>query len=176
MRGLLQEHPLHPSPDQPAALAAVQVPGLRVALVALAPAEAMFHPAAMPAPTPLDEERPHPLPTQLPVGLTPRQLGDAYCAVDASEGFQVTWIELPLPPGATLSLPWNCDDGPTPAMQGFQFKGREAVAIAASWSMVSPERLPLVVTRAGPDSCWVVGGRLPIEVLARIAVSLPGGA
>ncbi len=164
-----------PSPDQPIALAAVQVPGLRVAFVALAPAEAMFHPAAMPAPTPLDEQHPHPLPTHLPVGLTPRRLGEAYCAVDASGAFQVTWIELPLPPDATLSLPWNSDDGPVPALQGFQFKGREAVAIAASWSMVSTERLPLIVTRADPDTCWVVGGRLPIEALARVAVSLPGG-
>ncbi|NTU84059.1 MAG: hypothetical protein HGA45_32595 [Chloroflexales bacterium] len=164
------------SSNQPAALDAMQVPGLRVALVALAPAEAMFHPEAMPAPAPLDDERPHPLPAHLPAGLLARRLGEAYCAVDASGRFQATWIELHLPPAATLSLPWNLDDGPAPAMQGFRLRGRDAIAIGASWSMVSAERLPVVITRASPDSCWIVGGRLPIEELARIAVSLPGGA
>jgi hypothetical protein len=157
-------------------LDAVQVPGLRVAIVALNPGEAMFHPEAMPAPAPLDDAMPHPLPTHLPAGLLARRLGDAYCAVDPSGAFQVTWIELHLPPEATLTMPWDLAEGPAPAMQGFRFKGREAVAVAASWSVVSAERLPVVITRAGPDSCWLVGGRLPLEELARVAVSLPGGA
>lgn len=155
-------------------LNAVQVPGLRVALVAIAPAEAMFHPEAMPTPAPLDAGRPHPLPAHLPAGLAPRRLGEGYCAVDQAGRFQVTWIELHLPAGATLSLPWNLAEADPPAMQGFQFRGRDAVAVSASWSVVSTERLPLVATRAGPDSCWIVGGRLPIEELARVAVSLPG--
>lgn len=154
---------------------AVQVPGLRVALVAIAPAEAAFHPEAMPAPAPLEGDMPHPLPAYLPAGLLARRLGEAYCAVDGAGAFQVTWIELHVPEGATLSLPWSLAEGPAPAMRGFRFRGREAVAVAASWSVVSAERLPVVATRAGPDSCWLVGGRLPIEELARVAASLPGG-
>lgn len=160
--------------DPPGTLAVVNVPGLRVTLVALAANEAFFHPDAMPAPEPLNSAQPHPLPTYLPSGLELRRLGDAYCAVDAHDVFQVTWIELVVPAGQSLRLPWNLEEGDIPAMQGFHFRGREAVAIAASWSMVSVERLPMVVTRAGPDTCWLVGGRLPIDELARVAVSLPG--
>jgi hypothetical protein len=156
-------------------LQTVEVPGLRVALVAIAPEEAMFHPEAMPAPGPLEADRPHPLPAHLPAGLRPARLGEAYCAVDEGGRFQVTWIELHLPEGATLSVPWRLDDGAAPAMQGFRFRGREAVAVGALWSAVSSERLPAVITRAGPDSCWLVSGRLPIEDLARVAASLPGG-
>jgi hypothetical protein len=156
-------------------LHSVEVPGLRVDLVALAPAEALFHPEAMPTPDALDDELPHPLPTHLPPGLLPRRLGDGYCAVDRTGAFQVTWIELHLPPGATLGVPWNLADGPAPAMEGFRFRGRDAVAVAALWSAVSTERLAAVITRAGPDSCWITSGRLPLEELARVAVSLPGG-
>jgi hypothetical protein len=96
--------------------------------------------------------------------------------VDAGGEWQVTWIELVVPEGQSLRLPWDLAEGDSPAMQGFQFRGREAVAVAASWSMVSPERLPIVITRAGPDTCWLVGGRLAIDELARVAVTLPGGA
>lgn len=167
------EYPVDPRDER--TLQTVQVPGLRVALVALSPAEAIYDPEAMPVPESLDDDRPHPLPGYLPAGLVPRRLGQAYCAVDRTGSFQVTWIELHLPEGTTLSLPWNLDEGPAPTMQGFQFKGRDAVAVSASWSVVSLERLPVVITRAGPDSCWLIGGRLPIEELARIAVSMPGG-
>jgi hypothetical protein len=163
-------------PSEQRTLQSVHVPGLRVSLTAITPAEAMFHPEAMPAPSPLEADRPHPLPSHLPAGLEPRRLGEAYCAVDSAGAFQVSWIELHLPAGATLSVPWNLADGPTPAMQGFQFKGRDAVAVGAAWSMVSHERLPIIVTRAGPDSCWLTSGHLPIEELARVAVSLPAGA
>jgi hypothetical protein len=164
-----------PEGDPPGTLAAITVPGLRVSLVALGPGEAIFRPDGMPIPAPLPADELHPLPAFLPAGLSPRQLGDAYCAVDAEGVFQVTWIELLVPAGETLHLPWDLAEGEAPAMQGFRFKGREAVAVAASWSMVSSERLPVVITRAGPDTCWLVGGRLPIEDLARVAVSLPGG-
>jgi hypothetical protein len=162
--------------DPQGTLAAVVVPGLRVTLVALTPDEVMFRPEAMPAPEPLSADRPHPMPGYLPAGLEPRRLGDAYCGVDAGGAFQVTWIELVVPAGHTLRLPWDLAEGDAPAMQGFKFRGREAVAVAATWSVVSTERLPMVITRAGPDTCWLVGGRLAIDELARVAVSLPGGA
>jgi hypothetical protein len=173
---MADRHQARSDPDPPGTLAAVNVPGLRVTLVALAPGEAFFRPDAMPVPEPLPGGQPHPLPAYLPAGLTPRRLGDAYCAVDAAGAFQVTWIELVVPEGATLRLPWDLAEGDPPSMQGFQFRGREAVAIAASWSMVSKERLPMVITRAGPDTCWLVGGRVAIDELARVAVSLPGAA
>jgi hypothetical protein len=163
-----------PDADPAGTLSAVSVPGLRVTLVALAPGEAMFHPEAMPTPAPLPADRPHPLPGYLPAGLAPRALGAAYCAVDAAGAFQVTWIELEVPAGHTLRLPWDLAEDAPPAIQGFQFRGRDAVAVSASWSAVSAERLPMVITRAGPDTCWLVGGRLAIDELARVAVSLPG--
>lgn len=154
-------------------LASVGVPGLRVMLVALATGERLFRPDAMPRPTPLAALADHPLPTYLPAGLAPRSFGDAHCAVDDSGAFQATWIVLPLPPDQPLVLPWDLAEGDAPAMQGFELGGRPCVAVAASWSAVSAERLPLVVTRAGAGSCWLVGGRITIDQLARIAVSLP---
>jgi hypothetical protein len=154
-------------------LDAVVVPGLQVLLVALAPGERLFRPDAMPTPRLMDEALSHPLPTYLPAGLAPRSFGEAHCAVDASGAFQVTWIELPLPADQPLALPWDLADGDAPAMQGFELAGRPCVAVTASWSAVSIERLPLVVTRATTASCWLVGGRIPIDQLARIAVSLP---
>lgn len=160
--------------DPPETLAVVELPGLRVGLVALAPQEFMFQPDAMPAPTPLSAAQPHPLPSYLPPGLEPRQLGDGYCAVDASGAFQVTWIELLLPAGHTLHLAWNLAEGPAPQLQPLALGERPGVFMAASWSVVSAERLPLVVTRAGPDTCWLVGGRVSAEELARVAASLPG--
>ncbi len=164
-----------PDADPPGTLATIRVPGLRVSIVALREGEALYQPESMPSPTALSADQLHPLPTFLPPGLSPRQLGDAYCAVDADGVFQVTWIELVVPAGETLHLPWDLAEGEAPAMQGFRFKGRDAVAVSASWSMVSSERLPIVITRAGPDTCWLVGGRLPIDDLARVAVSLPSG-
>lgn len=161
--------------SQQRTLRTVEVPGLRVELVALAPGETMFSPEAMPLPAPLEDEQLYPLPAYLPAGLLPRRLGEGYCAVDATGAFQVTWIELHLPPGMPLGVPWDLADGPAPAMQGFRFRGRDAVAIAALWSAVSAERLSAVITRAGFDSCWIVSGRLPIEELARVAATLPGG-
>ena len=130
----------------------------------------------MPSPQPLPPGRPHPLPGYLPAGLEPMLLGEAYCGVDAAGAFQVPWIELVLPAGETLHLPWDLADGEPPSMQGFQFRGREAVAVAATWSVVSAERLPMVVTRAGPDTCWLVSGRLPQQELLAVAASLPAGA
>jgi hypothetical protein len=162
--------------DPPGTIAAISVPGLRVSIVALDASEAFYRPDAMPSHEPLSADQLHPLPSFLPEGLSPRQLGPAYCAIDSAGEFQVTWIELLVPAGTTLRLPWNLEEGSPPAMQGFQFRGRDAVAVAASWSMVTSERLPLVITRAGPDTCWLVGGRLSIEDLARVAVSLPGGS
>ena len=164
-----------PEPDVVAALAGITVPGLRVLLVEVAPGEAIFQPDALPQPTPLDADGPHPLPTYLPAGLAPRSFGAGYCAVDASGAFQATWIELGLPTDQPLWLPWDSADGPPPAMQGFELGGRPCVAVAVAWSAVSRERLPLVITRAGPEACWLVSGRLSINVLARIAVSLPSG-
>ncbi|MFV9506711.1 MAG: hypothetical protein AB4911_19340 [Oscillochloridaceae bacterium umkhey_bin13] len=158
----------------PPALQLVHVPGLSVTLVAISAAEAMYHPEAMPVPLPLADSPTHPLPAYLPADLRPMRLGEGYCAIDPAGQFQVTWIELLVPANATLSLPWDLSEGPAPAMQGFQFRGRAAVALTASWSMVTTARLPLVVTRAGPDTCWLVGGTMAIDELARIAVSLPG--
>lgn len=162
-----------PAPaKQPGVLASLDLPGLRVALVAVSGAEAMYVPAAMPAPEPLGAG-PHPLPAYLPAGLEPRRLGEGYCAVDADGRFQATWIELLLPPGETLHLVWNTDEGPAPAFHSIDVDGRPAVYLAQAWSAVSAERLPLIALRAGPDTCWLVSGRLPLAELTAIAASLP---
>jgi hypothetical protein len=153
----------------------VQIPGLRVAIVAVPPDEPSFGAGAMPTPVPLDPEQPHPLPGYLPAGLEPRRFGEGYCAVDAGGQFQVAWIELLLPPDEELLVAWKLADGPQPAIQGFALRGRPMIAVAGSWSPLSTERLPIVITRAGPDTCWLVGGRFAIDELARVAVTLPGG-
>jgi hypothetical protein len=49
------------------------------------------------------------------------------------------------------------------------------VLVGQAWSAVSHERLPMIIVRAGPDTAWLVSGRLPVAELARIAASLPHG-
>ncbi|NTW98316.1 MAG: hypothetical protein HGB28_07215, partial [Oscillochloris sp.] len=91
-------------------LAVLDLPGLRVALVAISGAAAAFIPGAMPRIEPLPADEPHLLPADLPAGLEPRRLGEGYCAVDASGQLAVSWIALPLPPGETLALAWDPAD------------------------------------------------------------------
>lgn len=152
-----------------------RVPNLRVVVVAVSPDEPTFGDEALPTPSPLAADQPHPLPAYLPAGLIPHSFGEGYCGVDAAGQFQVTWIELLLPPEEELLVPWDSAEGPSPAIQGFELRGRPMIAVAGSWSPLSRERPPLLLTRAGPDSCWLVSGRLAIDELARVAVSLPGG-
>jgi hypothetical protein len=159
--------------DSHETLAVVDMPGLRVALVAISGPAAAFIPGAMPAIEPLSVDEPHPLPADLPAGLEPRRLGEGYCAVDSSGELVVSWIDLPLPPGETLVLGWDLRDGPTPALEALMLGGRPAAFVSAAWSAASRERLPLLVARAGRDSCWLVGGRLTRVELARVAASLP---
>ncbi|MEI7769364.1 MAG: hypothetical protein WCI67_05215 [Chloroflexales bacterium] len=162
--------------DAREALAVVDMPGLRVALVAISGATAAFIPGAMPAIEPLPVGEPHPLPADLPAGLAPRRLGEGYCAVDASGELAVSWIDLALPPAETLALAWDLRDGPPPALEALVVGGRPAAFAAAAWSAASRERLPLLVLRSGRDSCWLVGGRLSRVELARVAASLPSTA
>jgi hypothetical protein len=156
------------------ALSSLSLPGLRVTLVAISGSEAAFIPGAMPSIEPLSkDEGPHPLPADLPAGLAARRLGEGYCAVDASGKLAVSWIELPLPPGETLYLAWDLRDGPAPALEALSLGGRAAAYVSAAWSAASRERLPLLVVRSAPESCWLVGGRLSRVELARVAASLP---
>ena len=161
--------------DLPGTLAKLELPGLRVDLVAVGEQEAIHMPAAMPQPEPLDEEL-HPLPAYLPPGLSPRRFGEGYCAVDASGAFQVTWIGLLLPAGQPLHLVWNLAEGEPPALVELEFDGRSAAYLERAWSAVSAERLPLIALRAGPDTCWLVSGRLALGELLGVAASLPASA
>jgi hypothetical protein len=154
-------------------LAVLDLPGLRVALVAVSGPAAAFIPGAMPPIEPLAAGEPHPLPADLPNSLEPRRLGDGYCAVDAAGQLAVSWIALGLPWNETLYLAWDLADGPAPALQALSLGGRAAAFMAAAWSAASRERLPLLALRAGPDSCWLVGGRISHVELARVAASLP---
>jgi|GEM_PF-701469 len=161
--------------ELPDTIAAIDLPDLRVALVSISPEEAIHMPSAMPAPEPLDDEL-HPLPAYLPPGLELRRLGEGYCAVDPSGQFQVTWIELLLPAGHTLHLVWNLAEGDPPELTSLEAGGRKAAFVARAWSAVSAERLPLIALRAGPDTCWLVSGRLAQAELLAVAASLPSGA
>lgn len=170
----LAEHPLPmPQPDPADVLASCEVPGLRVALLAVSGAEAVSAPDAMPAPEPLEPEEDHPLPGSLPPGLAVRRMGQGYCAVDAAGQFQATWIELPLPAGYPLFLAWNLAEGEPPPLEPIDLAGRPGVFLRAAWSAVSAERLPLIVLRAGPEGCWIVSGHLPRAELTRVAAGLP---
>ncbi|NNJ08833.1 hypothetical protein EKD04_000660 [Chloroflexales bacterium ZM16-3] len=154
-------------------LAVLDMPGLRVALVAISGPAAAFIPGAMPLIEPLPTDGPHPLPADLPADLEPRRLGEGYCAVDESGQLAVSWIALPLLPHETLTMAWDASDGPVPTLQALSLGGRPAAFMSAAWSAASRERLPLLVVRAGPDSCWLVGGRISPVELARVAASLP---
>ncbi|MBX0326231.1 hypothetical protein K2Z83_00800 [Oscillochloris sp. ZM17-4] len=159
--------------DSSPTLAVLDMPGLRVALVAITGPAAAFIPGAMPPIEPLSADEPHPLPAELPAGLEPRRLGEGYCAVDESGQLAVSWIALELPPGETLAMAWDPADGPTPTLQALSLGGRAAAFMSAAWSAASRERLPLLAVRAGPDSCWLIGGRISSVELARVAASLP---
>lgn len=172
---MTRESPPAARPGSPDALAALDLPGLRVALVAISGPEAGFVPDAMPPIEPLPTDQPHPLPSDLPEGLEPRRLGEGYCAVNSAGELAVSWFALALAPGETLHLAWSPADGPTPTMQALNLGGRPAAFIPAVWSAVSRERLPLLAVRSGPDSCWLVVGRLAPLELARVAASLPHG-
>lgn len=161
--------------ELPGTLARLSLPGLRVDLVAVGEQEAIHMPSAMPQPEPLDDEL-HPLPGYLPAGLSARRFGEGYCAVDASGAFQITWIELLLPAGQPLHLVWNLAEGEPPALVELEFEGRSAAYIERAWSAVSAERLPLIALRAGPDTCWLVSGRLALGELLGVAASLPASA
>jgi hypothetical protein len=154
-------------------LSTLDLPGLRVALVAISGPAAAYIPSAMPPVESLPTSESHPLPAFLPADLTPRRLGEGYCAVDRFGRFAVSWIALPLASDEPLPLAWNPADGPTPAFQALSLGGRPAAFLPAAWSAASRERLPLIVLRAGPASCWLVSGRLSPVELARVAESLP---
>lgn len=164
------------SDDPPGTLAVLELPGLRVALVGLNPAEAVYLPEAMPDPEALDPTIIAPIPNELPARLHVCQLGEGFCALEADGTLAVTWINVLLPAEQTMYAAWNRADGDPPALQPLNFLGRSAVLIARAWSAVSAERLPMIIVRAGPDSAWLVSGRLPSPELARIAASLPHGA
>ncbi len=161
--------------DPPGVLAVLDQPGLRVALVGIDPQEAVYMPEAMPAPEQLDPTLAHPVPTELPTRLTIAQLGEGYCALEADGTFAATWITVLLPAQQTMYAAWNLADGDPPALQTLNFAGRSAALVEQAWSAVSSERLPMIIVRAGPDTAWLVSGRLPTPELARIAASLPHG-
>jgi hypothetical protein len=158
--------------ELPGTIATLDLPGLRVSLVSIGEQEAIHMPSAMPEPEPLDGDL-HPLPSYLPPGLSPRRLGEGYCAVDASGRFQVTWIELLLPAGHPLHLVWNLAEGDPPMLIELEFGDRSAAYVERAWSAVSAERLPLIALRAGPDTCWLVSGRLELRELLGVAAGLP---
>ncbi|WP_129626524.1 hypothetical protein [Candidatus Oscillochloris fontis] len=153
-------------------LALLDLPGLRVALLAVSGPIAAGFPDALPPIEPLDPASDHPMPSFLPAGLTPHRIGEGYCALDAQGQLMVSWIALDLPPNEPLPLAWNPADGPTPKLQALNLDGCAAAFLPAAWSAVSPDRLPLIALRASPTTCWLVGGRLGHVELARVAASL----
>jgi hypothetical protein len=161
--------------DPPGVLAVLEQPGLRVALVGLSPQEALYMPEAMPTPDTLDPALVHPTPAELPARLTVAQLGDGYCAIEADGTLAVTWITVMLPAQQTMYVAWNLADGDAPALEALDFAGRPATLVEQAWSAVSRDRLPMIIVRAGPDTAWLVSGRLSPAELARIAASLPYG-
>jgi hypothetical protein len=171
-----REHPKAPAEaDPPGVLAVLDQPGLRVALVALSPQEALYMPEAMPTPEQPDPARIHPIPAELPGRLTVAQLGEGYCALEADGTLAVTWIAVMLPAQQTMYAAWNLADGDPPALRALNFSGRPAALVEQAWSAVSRDRLPMIVVRAGPDTAWLVSGHLPTAELARVAASLPHG-
>jgi hypothetical protein len=159
--------------DPPGVLSVLEQPGLRVALVGIGPQEAMYMPEAMPIPEHLDATQAHPIPSELPARLTIAHLGEGYCALEADGTLAVTWITVMLPAQQTMYAAWNLADGAAPALRALTFAGRPAVLVEQAWSAVSRDRLPMVIVRAGPDTAWLVSGRLPAPELARVAASLP---
>jgi hypothetical protein len=146
---------------------------LWVVLLTLTRAEAGTLPGAMPPIEPLDPLEQRPVPSVLPPGLVVRRLGEGFCAVDDAGALVLNWIALGLQHNEALPLGWPLHEGPPPVLQVFERRGRTAIGLSTSWSVASAERLPLVIVRADREHCWLVSGRLALEELVEIAVSLP---
>jgi hypothetical protein len=170
----LEPQPLTALPIDGQFLGRISVPGLDVEVVAIEESLAGGLVGGMPDPEPFDRsDVTIPVPEYLPAGLQPRRLGEGFCAVDEKNTVVLTWFELLLPPGQPLHLAWNLSEGPAPTLQIHDLDTRQAILVSATWSAVAPDRPPVIVARAGPDTCWIVGGHLPHEELVRVIGSLP---
>ncbi|NJM08691.1 hypothetical protein HC891_24645 [Candidatus Gracilibacteria bacterium] len=155
-------------------LASATVAELTVEVLEIEPGEAFSMPEAMPQPEPWPGDGSAPLPGYLPAGLRAALLGDGgYCAVDAAGQIVVTWFALGLPLDEPMYLAWNRVDGDPPQLKIIDLGPREAIWVSATWSAVNAERPPVLIVRAGPETCWLIGGQLPSNELAQIASSLP---
>jgi hypothetical protein len=155
-------------------LASAAVHELTVEVLEIEPGEAFSMPEAMPQPEPWPADGLAPLPNYLPAGLTAALLGEGgYCAVDRAGRIAVTWFALGLPLDEPMYLAWNRLDGDPPRLEIVDLGVREAIWASATWSAVNADRPPVLIVRAGPATCWLIGGQLPRDELARIAASLP---
>jgi hypothetical protein len=85
----------------------------------------------------------------------------------------VTWFALSLQLDEPMYLAWNRADGEPPRLENIEIDERSAIWASATWSAVSADRPPVLIVRANPETCWLVGGQLPRAELAQIAASLP---
>lgn len=151
-------------------LASVDLPGLGVEIQDCAwMAASMSQPLAS-RPEPLWPGD-GPIPRYLPAGLTPCRVGVGYGATRPDGQIAVTWQSCFAPADEPFVYGWTPAEGGAPTLEPIDLGDRAGVWIGVAGG--TPSRL---VLRAGPSSCWLVGGELSRDELLRLATSLPDDA
>lgn len=148
-------------------LADLDVPGLRVEVQDASWVEATRPPPSEPSLAPLGAGE-GPIPGYLPPELTSTRVGDAYGATRPDGRLVVTWRRCHAPPRETFVFGWTTAEGGDPILERVDVGEQVGVRIRVAGKTSS-----YLVSRAGPEACWLVAGDLPHDELMRIAASLP---
>jgi hypothetical protein len=136
-------------------LADLEVPGLRVEVQDASWLESTRPPPSEPSLEPLGAGE-GPIPGYLPQGLTPRRVGAAFGAAGPTGRLLITWRRCHAPASGD------------PILERVDVGHRAGVRIRVAGRASSH-----LVSRAGPEACWLVAGELPHDELVRVAASLP---
>jgi hypothetical protein len=148
------------NPYLPQVVALVEVQGVQIELVERGTPGQPGAPAhELPRYLPLAEDDPRPV--YLPPEVALWRFGKLFCAKNR-EGYPlVTWH----PCG------WRIVSSPSPIAPADLLA---ALGPAPQWMSAEQACWQRLALPTGPETCWLVGGQLPRDELARIAASLPG--
>jgi hypothetical protein len=152
----LREQGLLPQ-QGPQRLASLEVPGLRVEIIAND--ERFVHPAPSQE-QPTREELP--APENLPEGWKLYRLGEGYCATSADEQEVINWYKVPQ---SLLSYAWREQE--VPLLETIQLGEQPAILIRSSFPAFTQ-----LFLRLGGDY-YVVDGQVALGELLQVATSIP---
>ena len=141
----------------PQRLASLEVPGLRVEIIAF---DERFVQAAPQQEQPAREELP--APENFPTGWRLYRLGEGYCATSADQQEVIKWYQVPQ---SLLSYAWREQE--VPQLEPIQLDEQPAILIRCS----SPAFTQLFL-RLG-EAYYMVGGKVALNELLQVATSIP---